>query len=119
MSIPAASLALYAAILGAAGFAWLRGSQPERIGGSINLGATVLVLCVHFGVGPHVLSVFLLAVDGLLALGFLGLALRYASLWLGGTMLLQGIQFSLHAYYLVADRKFDFTYALVNNVVSW
>lgn len=119
MSNPVASLLLYSAILGATLFAWLRGTMPERIGGLLNLTATVLVAGIHLIVGAHALSTLLLVIDGLLAFGFLGLALRYASLWLGGTMLLQGAQFSLHAYYLVADRKFDFMYALVNNVVSW
>lgn len=119
MSNPAASLLLYGAIVGVTVVAWARGSTPERIGGSLNLAATVLVAGIHQIVGQHALSSLFLVIDGLLALGFLGLALRYASLWLGGTMLLQGVQFSLHAFYLVTSRRYDFTYALVNNLVSW
>ena len=119
MSTSAITLTLYGAILGVAALAWFRGGPPERIGGLLNLIATALVLGAHLIIGPGALPTFLLVIDGLLAFGFLGLALRYASLWLGGTMLLQGVQFSLHAYYLVTDRRFDLMYAVVNNVVSW
>ena len=50
--------------------------------------------------------------------GFLYLALRYMSQWLGVAMLLQAIQFSLHAYYLVGELPRDRTYALINNLDS-
>jgi len=46
------------------------------------------------------------------------LAVRYATAWLGVCVLLQGVQFSLHAYYLVADKAYDDLYAMVNNLVS-
>jgi hypothetical protein len=45
--------------------------------------------------------------DGLTALGLLGVALRYASLWLGGAMLFYAAQFSLHSFYLVTGRSSD------------
>lgn len=102
-----------------AAFAWFKGDLPERIGGALNLGAAVLALGVHLIVGTYALSTLLLVVDGLLALGFLGLALVYASLWVGGALMLQGAQFSLHAYYIVTHRSFDRTYAMVNNGVSY
>ncbi len=57
--------------------------------------------------------------DGLLALGFLALTLRFAKVWLGIAMLLQAIQFALHAYYYVVERKLDMLFAIVNNLVSW
>ncbi|MDP1962217.1 MAG: hypothetical protein Q8K93_08455, partial [Reyranella sp.] len=56
--------------------------------------------------------------EGLLAFGFLALAIRYASLWLGAAMILQGIQFSLHAFYLVMERGHDRLFAAVTNVVT-
>ena len=34
-------------------------------------------------------------------------------------LVLQGVQFSLHAYYLVASRRYDNLYILVNNLVSF
>ncbi|MDO8377636.1 hypothetical protein [Phenylobacterium sp.] len=60
-----------------------------------------------------------LILDGVLALGFLALAVRYASLWLGAVMLLQGVQFSLHAYFFVTKLGPGFAYALINNLVTW
>ena len=51
-----------------------------------------------------------------MGLAFLTLALRHASPWLGGAMLFQAIQFSLHAYYLVGELPRDFTYAVINNI---
>ncbi|WP_233282174.1 hypothetical protein [Caulobacter vibrioides] len=51
-------------------------------------------------------------------MGLLLLALRHATAWLGLSVLLQGVQFSLHAYYLVADKLYDKLYATVNNLVT-
>ena len=47
------------------------------------------------------------------------LVVRYASLWLGVTMMLQAVQFSLHAYYLVMERPHDLLHAWVNNLNDW
>ena len=41
------------------------------------------------------------------ALCLLVIAVRYASFWLGGVMLLYAAQFSLHAFYLVTSRPID------------
>ena len=48
-------------------------------------------------------------------LSFLGLAVRFASFWLDSAMILQGVQFSLHAYYLIGEVPHDRTYFRVNN----
>ena len=53
---------------------------------------------------------------GALALVFLLLAVRYASLWLGGVMLFQAIQFSLQAWYFVTGRAHDVLYVIINNI---
>ena len=112
-------LVMDVAIVVAAALAWVKGGPPERIGGAINLIAAGLAFAVHLVAGAELQSTLLLVVDGILALGFLGLAIRYAALWIGGTMLLQGGQFALHAYYIVSHRGYDRTYAIVNNGVSW
>ena len=44
--------------------------------------------------------------DGVVAIGFLLLAIRYASLYLGAAMLLQAALFSLHAAHLSGDTDF-------------
>lgn len=100
-------------------FAWLKGGQAERVGASANLLAAVVVFVLIRVVEVSGVGTGLLLVDGLLGLVFLGLAVRYTSLWLGAAMLLQAAQFSLHAYYLVVGRQVDLLFAVVNNVVSW
>jgi hypothetical protein len=57
-----------------------------------------------------------LANDALLGVGFLIVAVLYGSLWLGGAMLFQAAQFSLHAVYFVTDRLHDDLYAKINNI---
>jgi hypothetical protein len=61
-------------------------------------------------------EVLQLAGDFVWAVGLLILVVRYASLWLGLTMLLQAVQFSLHAYYLVMELPHDLLHAWINNL---
>src|SRR5947209_3585595 len=76
-----------------------KGDAPERIGAGVNMAAGLLATGLQYVLSPEAQPVILLLVDGALAAGFLFLALRYASLWLGAALLLQAVQFSLHAYY--------------------
>jgi hypothetical protein len=110
---------LLLAIIAVAAFAWLKGSWPERIGGLANLGATLCFALLQQIASGKVEELGLLALDGLLALTFMGLAVRYASLWIGAAMLLQAVQFSLHAYYYVTHRSVDRVFMVANNLVSW
>ncbi len=99
--------------------AWRWGGQAERGGAAlvlVILGAFMLAGLVH---GDELVRGIYLALDGLLALGLLLLAMRYVRRWLGVALLLQGVQFSLHAYYLVAAKRYDNLYILVNNLVSF
>ena len=57
-----------------------------------------------------------LIIDGLTAVGLLGVVLLYGSLWLGGAMLLYAVQFSLHAFYFVTERTPDRLHAILNNI---
>ncbi|MFT4934421.1 MAG: hypothetical protein ACI9LT_001101 [Pseudoalteromonas distincta] len=97
-------------------FAFVRGGPAERIAAIF-----VFVIPVLSGIADAFLSepVFLvgrLVCDGALALVFLYLAVRYGSLWLGGAMLLQALQFSLQAYYFVLGRAHDALYVTINNI---
>ena len=117
MSISA--IACYCAIGGSAVFAWLRGTWVERAGVGLNVGAAILVfLAQAFWIVPGLPSA-LLTIDGVFALGFLALAVRYASLWLGGALIFQGLQFGLHAYYLVMARPLDLFHARANNIDTY
>ncbi|HEY5070957.1 MAG TPA: hypothetical protein VII63_02900 [Caulobacteraceae bacterium] len=97
-------------------FAIWKGGRPERIGAALNLGAGILATALYYLLSIAAQPVALLAVDAALAAGFLFLALRYASLWLGAALLLQAVQFSLHAYYLVVNAHHDWNYMVINNL---
>ncbi|WP_374343552.1 hypothetical protein [Phenylobacterium sp.] len=100
-------------------FAWFKGGPAERIGATVNLVGSLAVMFLVRAMQQEQIGLVLLGLDGALGLVFLALAVRYTSLWLGGAMLLQAAQFSLHAYYLVLERHVDLLFAVVNNVVSW
>lgn len=100
------------------GLAWWKGADPERLGASLKLITSVIALGIHHLLKQDAISAALLTADGVLAVGFLALAIRYASLWIGAAMLLQAGQFSLHAWYLVSALERDRFYAIVNNLVT-
>lgn len=106
-------------IVAVAVFAWLKGGMPERIGAILNLAVAILFFVLQRVFDPAALATSLLVIDGLLGVGFLVLAIRYTSLWLGAAMLLQAAQFSLHAFYYVTAKPFDLLFMVVNNLVSW
>ena len=108
----------WTATLVVCGLAWFRGATPERLGSLMVLAGTIVYSLIVLFLPPSTQPLVNLLCDGLYGLGFLMLALRYASPWLGGAMLLQAIQFSLHAFYIVAERPHDRTYGLVNNLNS-
>lgn len=98
--------------------AWWKGDRAERYGGLLTVMAGVAVFLSHFSLPVSMASLALLVVDATMAAGFLLLAIRYSSLWLGSAMLLQAGQFSLHAFYLVGDLEHDRLYAIANNLVT-
>lgn len=102
--------------LAVAGFAWWKGGHPERLGAILMVAAGVAVPIAHRALSASGASIALLTIDAGMAVGFLSLAIRYASLWLGAAMLLQAMQFSLHAFYIVMERAHDRLYSVVNNL---
>ncbi len=108
----------WAVTLGIIALAWWKGGSPERLGALAMLGAAVVALIVNAVMPVSARPILLLADEGVLGFIFLMLALRHASAWLGVAMILQAIQFSLHAYYLVGELPHDRTYAIVNNLDS-
>lgn len=98
------------------GLAVWKGGDAERLGGALILTFAVIWEATAFlpeGVRPTLQLVF----DFLTALGLLAIALRYASLWLGGVLLFQALQFSLHSFYFVTKKPHDNLHAVVNNGV--
>ena len=110
---------LWVAIIAAGLFGLLKGGHAERIGAGATLLISIAFVIVNELVAETGRPVPHLVLDGLLALVFLALAVRYASLWIGAVMLLQGVQFSLHAYFFVTKLTPGVTYAIVNNLVTW
>jgi len=98
--------------------AWWRGDKAERYGSLIIVVAALAVFLSHSSLPTPAASLSLLIVDAGMAAGFLLLAIRYASLWLGSAMLLQAGQFSLHAFYLVGGLEHDRFYAVANNLIT-
>ena len=97
-------------------FALWKGGRPERVGalfnGVICIGVPIIQVFLHDSL--HTLPI--LVADGLLAIGFLILAIRYASLWLGAAMILQAMGFMMHSALLlelIADPEYAY-YAAMN-----
>lgn len=89
-------------------------------GGSEQIGAGIIIANLVAGViNERWLHSDLthLAIAGVTALVLLAVAVRYASLWLGGVMLLYALQFALDAYYMVLGQKHDTLFLVANNVL--
>ena len=110
---------LWIAILAVCALAYLKGGAVERIGAGLTLVLALAFQGVNAWVPEAHRAIPHLVLDGVLALGFMIMALRYASAWLGLVMVLQGVQFSLHAFYFVTHKTPGLTYAVVNNLVTW
>lgn len=93
-----------------------KGGTAERWAGSLVVAGALVALALHRTLAEDLLPLALLFAEFLLACGFLVLAVRYASLWLGGAMLLQAVQFSLHACYLLVERPRDALFSTINNI---
>jgi hypothetical protein len=104
-----------ALLVGTLAFAFWKGGFAERVGACLNVGNGFLTMALNPFLAPGAAAIATLAFDAAAAVGFLILAMRFASLWLGVAMLLQAVQFSLHAYYLVNDLAPDVTHAWINN----
>ncbi|MDO8798949.1 hypothetical protein [Phenylobacterium sp.] len=111
-------IGLWLTVLAACVFALVKGGPAERFGGALTLAISLSFLTVNALLPEQARPIPHLVLDGVLAVGFLFLAVRYASLWIGAVMLLQGIQFSLHAYFFVTKLTPGVTYAVVNNAVT-
>jgi hypothetical protein len=101
--------------LGVCLLALWQGETAERLAAGLLIAALSFTTILGKLAVPGYPLLELIA-DGLTALGFLALTLRYGNLWLGGAMLFYAAQFTLHSYYLVTDRPNDLFHATVNNL---
>ncbi len=87
-------------------FALWKGGPAERTGAAVIIVLVVLERLAH-ALPQGWWPIISLCGDALTALGLLVIAIRYASFWLGGVMLLYAAQFTLHSFYLVTGRSSD------------
>jgi hypothetical protein len=107
----------------ACGFAWWKGGAPERLG-ALMLAVSWIGTDVARGFSNEMIpTVTIFVSDVALAVGFLYIAIRYSSLWLGAMMILEAIEFALHATQL-ADPSTPrwhgwIIYLLFNNLLNY
>ena len=58
------------------------------------------------------------SLDMLLGIGFLAIAFRYSSLWLGGAMILQSLALLVHGARLSYEGVDTYTWMVLNNLIS-
>ena len=97
-------------------FAFWKGGAAERAAAAA-VTVNLLIGQIGHALAPELNSQIRLVNDGLAALILLVVAVRYATLWMGAVMLFYAAQFSMHAVYLVLERKGgDYLHALINNL---
>lgn len=99
-------------------WALIGGGRAERISALIFIVATVASKSVEqiFPI-KHAGTVFL-TIDGLMALGFLALALVYGHLWIALMMAAMAAFFSIHAFYEMTNRDLDMVFAQLSNFAT-
>lgn len=107
---------LWATLAGVCAFAFWRGGQAERSAASLIVLVAVASSASRLFLHPDNILIARLLAEGVAAMGFLILALRHGSLWIGAVMLIQAFQFSLQAFYFVTGRHHDLLYVIANNV---
>ncbi|MCA3708882.1 MAG: hypothetical protein INF02_03680 [Phenylobacterium sp.] len=98
--------------------ALVMGKTPERLASIIFvLAALFTILSGHFSGYQHI-GILLLTIDGLMALSFLILAIRYNYLWVALLMGSMSALFAVHAFYFMTHRPLDRTFALASNLAT-
>ena len=99
-------------------WALLAGGRAERISALIFLVAIVSSKLVEELTSAQHAGTIFLAIDGVMALGFLILALVYNHLWIALMMFTMAGFFSIHAFYEMTNRDLDPTFALLSNLAT-
>ena len=99
-------------------WALVAGGRAERLSALFFIVATVASKSVEQMSSPQHAGVIFLGIDGLMALGFLILALVYRHLWIALMMFTMAGFFSIHAFYEMTDRDLDWTFALLSNLAT-
>lgn len=115
--------AITAIMVAVCALAWLKGGTAERIGAGLIAGFWVFqdslqTLAGSFAASLPLVQLPILLGDFILATGFLVLALRFASLWLGVAMLAQGAQLGAHAIFIANGGHHADDFARWSNISS-
>ena len=98
--------------------ALVAGKTPERIAAIIfALNAIATGAFGHFLGFKHI-GTLLLTFDGVMALSFLVLAVRYNYLWIALMMGAMSGYFAVHAYYLAMNLPLDRMFAILSNMAT-
>ena len=98
--------------------ALVAGKTPERIAALIYLLATGATALAGYFWKYKEIGNLLLTIDGLMALSFLVLAVRYNYLWIALMMGAMSGYFSIHAYYLAMAIPLDEMFAMASNIAT-
>lgn len=112
------SQVMLAVLLGSCAYAWFKGGSPERVGSLFNAVVSLAVTVFQVATADKFETLPVLVADGVLATGFLLLALRYASLWLAFAMMLQAAAFTMHSAVLMGIMPPNLYYVLAMNLAS-
>lgn len=96
-----------------------KGARPERIAALLVAASWSGLLVWQALSRQKVPEMALLVSDFVVATGFLLLAVRYASLWLGAGMLFQGAAFAMHLLHLSDPGENLRTYVMTVNLLSY
>ena len=99
-------------------WAIIAGGMAERLSALMFMIATLASKSVEqFSEAQHAGTLFL-TIDGVMALGFLILALAFRHLWIALMMFTMAGFFSIHAFYEMTDRDLDPTFAHLSNLAT-
>jgi len=104
-------------------FAWWKGGPPERLG-TLMLAVGWVGADIARGFSNQLVPTATLFISDIaLAIGFLYIAIRYSSLWLGAMMMLQASAFALHATQMTASDEPRWhgwiVYLALNNLINY
>jgi hypothetical protein len=104
-------------------FAAVKGGPPERLGTGMIVVVWIATMVAEALAYPAIPVIPYLVLDGLVTVGFLVVAVRYSSLWLGGAMICQAVSFGAHAMRLSDGARVFWhganVYILIMNIVSY
>jgi hypothetical protein len=106
-------------LVGVCGLSIIKGAAPERWSAAWILLSWLAVVLGELFVGAENLTLLVLSADGVLATALLFISIQYASLWLGGAMLVQSSAFALHAWFLTDGGQDRTDYILLLNLLSY